>query len=384
MQRYKNILLLTSKTGGGHVSLAEALQDLLLEDASGKDEANGPDVPLPIISIIDPQPHFFHHHYRVVSRYALWLWATEFQFFDTPERALFAHRGFTTLVRRQLNILLDTLQPDLIISTYPFLTYEVMRVLEKHSSAVPLVTLFSDANAVHASWLTERGATVTLAPTHETYKQALLARFAPERLHLVGWPVRAQFARATQLTKERRNELLTHLHLVPDRFTLFLQGGSEGATHIYRVIENIQAVHTLTRKVQIILAAGTNHRLHERYKNTDNLTVLPYMKEIAPYMAASDAIMGKAGPNILFESVLLGKPFVATSYIPGQEHANLAFIQHHGLGWIALHRQEQQALLTSLVHTPDQFQGMFTSINAYRIWNIEATARIMPLIHSLF
>ncbi|GAC1342267.1 MAG: glycosyltransferase [Ktedonobacteraceae bacterium] len=383
MQRHKNILILTSRTGGGHVSLAEALQDLLLEDALVRGGENEQNVPLPVISIVDPQPHFFHRHYRIVSRYALWLWAAEFQFLDTPGRALLAHRVFTSLVRRQLTVLLKTMQPDLIITTYPFLTYEVMRVLEKHCSTVPLVTLFSDANEVHAAWLTERGAAATLAPTSETYKQALCASFAPERLHLVGWPVRAQFARASQASKEKRNELLAQLHLVPERFTIFLQGGGEGATHIDHTIENIQAVNDLTQKVQVILAAGTNRLLQDRYKDMRNLTVLPYTKEIAAYMAAADVIMGKAGPNILFESVRLGKPFVATSYIPGQEHANLTFIQHHGLGWIALHGQEQQALLTSLVDNSDQLHAMSATINAYRSWNVEATARIVPLIHSL-
>lgn len=366
------------------MSLAEALQDLLLEDARVRGEGSGQHTTLPTITIVDPQSCLFHEHYRLVSRYALWLWATEFQFLNTTGRALLAHRIFTALVYRQLHDLLDNVQPDLIITTYPFLTYEVMRVLEKRSSSVPLVSLFSDANNVHATWLTERGATATLATTRETYEQALSVGFVPERLHLVGWPVRAQFAHSSQSSSEMRREILAQLHLVPDRFTLFLQGGSEGAARVARTIENIQAVSGLTGKMQIILAVGTNRVLRERYKKgAYNLAVLPYTKEIAPFMAASDVIMGKAGPNMLFESIMLGKPFVATAYIPGQEHANLAFIQQHGLGWVALHPQKQQALLTSLVRDPDQLHAMSTTINAYRSWNAEATMRIVPLLRSL-
>lgn len=384
MQRYKNILILTSKTGGGHVSLAEALQDLLMEDALLRAGESEQHTTMPAITISDPQPRLFHEHYRVVSRYALWLWAAEFQFLNTTGRALLAHRIFTTLVHRQLLDVLDSVQPDLIITTYPFLTYEVRRVLEKRSSRVPLVSLFSDANGVHATWLTERGATASLATTRETYEQALSVGFVPERLHLVGWPVRAQFARASRFTSEMRRELLAQLHLVPDRFTLFLQGGSEGAAHVARTIENIQAVSGLIGKMQIILAAGTNRTLHERYKKgAHNLAVLPYTREIAPFMAASDVIMGKVGPNMLFESIMLGKPFIATAYIPGQEHANLAFVQRHGLGWVALRPQEQHALLTSLVRDPDQLHAMSTTINAYRSWNTEATMRIGPLLRSL-
>ena len=189
MSIQKNILILASKTGGGHVSLAEALRDLLL--SAGQVEDNGNEktaicTKAPAITIVDPQPELFQLHYRVVSRYALWLWAAEFRFLDAPGRALFAHRFFTRLIRNRLHDLLDHVQPDLIITTYPFLSHGVMRVLEQRSSTIPLVMLFSDANSVHASWLTERRANATFAPTCETYEQALANGFAPERLHLVG------------------------------------------------------------------------------------------------------------------------------------------------------------------------------------------------------
>ncbi|HLG78153.1 MAG TPA: hypothetical protein VKX46_17185, partial [Ktedonobacteraceae bacterium] len=117
MSDQHTILILTSKTGGGHVSLAEALRDRLEHTYA--------------IEIIDPQPHFFHWHYRMASRYALWLWSAEFQLTDTPQQALLAHRLFTQLVARPLSDLLDRVRPALIISTYPFLTYEVMQVLKR-------------------------------------------------------------------------------------------------------------------------------------------------------------------------------------------------------------------------------------------------------------
>ena len=90
MLSQKNILILTSKTGGGHISLAEALRDLL----EGNVQAEGnnhdkvtKDTKVAAITIVDPQPGFFHLHYRIVSRYALWLWAAEFHFLDTQRRA---------------------------------------------------------------------------------------------------------------------------------------------------------------------------------------------------------------------------------------------------------------------------------------------------------
>jgi len=243
--------------------------------------------------------------------------------------------------------------------------------------------LFSDANSVHASWLTERQAGATFATTRETYEQALAIGFAPERLHLVGWPVRAQFYRSDLSNREKSNGTLTQLNLVPNRYTIFLQGGGEGAARIATTIENMLAIDSLTNKVQIILAAGTNQNLLARYRNVPNVATLPHTNDIAPYMAAADLVMGKAGPNILFESVMLGKPFFATTFIPGQEQENLAFIQRHRLGWVAIHPEEQRALLLELMHNPAQLEALSTTINAYRDWNINAVQQIPRLIRQL-
>ncbi|MBV9709852.1 MAG: hypothetical protein JO011_02915 [Ktedonobacteraceae bacterium] len=364
MIKPQNILLLTSKTGGGHISLSEALRDRLEQRYA--------------LEMVDPQPHFFHFHYRLLSRYALWLWSAEFRLSDTPHKALFAHRLFTPLVAGELKRTIERLQPVMIITTYPFLTYEVMQVLTDINAHIPFVMLFADPNGVHASWLTERRASAVLAPTQETYEQALASGFDAQRLHLVGWPVRAQFVHAASVV--RRNELLTKLGLNPARFTIFLQGGGEGAAQFGRTIERVLAIG---EQLQVILATGTNRSLLTRFKSVRNLYALPFTKEIAPFMAAADVIMGKAGPNVLFESVTLGKPFIVTAYIPGQEEANLEFIRRHQLGWIALEPEQQRTLLMKLSADSGELRAMAETVEKYRQWNADANERLVPLLEEL-
>ena len=360
----RNILLLTSKTGGGHISLSEALRDRLEQRYT--------------LEMVDPQPRFFHLHYRMLSRYALWLWSAEFRLSDTPRQALLAHRLFTPLVAGELKRLIERLQPVMIITTYPFLTYEVTHVLTSVNAHIPFVMLFADPNSVHSSWLTERRAAAVLAPTRETYEQALATGFDPARLHLVGWPVRAQFTRA--VSEVERNAILTRLGLDPTRFTVFLQGGGEGAAQFGQTIERVLGIG---QNLQVILATGTNRSLLTRFSSVQNLAALPFTKEIAPFMAAADVIMGKAGPNMLFESVTLGKPFIVTAYIPGQEEANLEFIRRHQLGWIALEAGQQRTLLTRLSSNDSELQVMAETVDTYRQWNASANEKIVPLLEDL-
>jgi processive 1,2-diacylglycerol beta-glucosyltransferase len=358
----KRILIFASSTGGGHISLAEALHDLLTPDYA--------------VTILDPQPRIVHWHYRTVSRHALWLWNAEFKLSDGRRRARVAHAVSSLLLAERVARALRQTDPDLVMTTYPFLTNEVTFAMRRWKLDRPLVMLFSDPNGVHHTWLTEKRAAITFAPTRETYRQALAAGFDPARLHFTGWPVRGQFYHADQYA---RAATLARMGFDQKRFTLFMQGGGEGAARVGRALEKVAAL----AGTQIILAAGTNQALLEQYRQRANIHPLPFTKQIAPYMAAADLVMGKAGPNMLFETLTLGKPFVATSYIPGQEEVNLEFIERHGLGWVALDSRGQRRLIESLIEDPARLTEKTESVERYRQMNVEATRQIPELIRHL-
>jgi len=163
------------------------------------------------------------------------------------------------------------------------------------------------------------------------------------------------------------------------RFTVFLQGGGEGSARFALTIDGLLGIEGL----QIILATGSNRALYRQYQGMERIRPLPFTREIAPYMAAADVVMGKAGPNMLFEAVTLGKPFIASSYIPGQEEVNLEFIQKHELGWTALRNHEQRALLRAIHASPQLMDVQVARVQAYRLENAAATAQIPALIDDL-
>jgi UDP-N-acetylglucosamine:LPS N-acetylglucosamine transferase len=366
----KRALLLTSKTGGGHVSLAEAIHEQLESHFDCK--------------ITDPQPSIVHTHYRLVSRYALRLWQLEYRLADRPHRAQAAHRLFARLMGRAMRSLLAREQPDLIVSTYSFFTAAMRNAIHAIGRPVATVLLLSDPQNVHATWLAVKDVDCILAPTRETEAQALAAGFAPHQVHLSGWPVRRQFHNS-RITTQERQAALQKLGLHPDRFTVFLQGGGEGTARFGRTVEAVLAAGEEGNGggVQIILAVGTNETLRARYARTPNVYPLPFTKEIAHYMALADVIMGKAGPNMLFETVTLGKPFIATTYIPGQETPNLDFIRRYHLGWVALNAGDQAALIHKLAHEPAMLAAQTNSVDAYRRWNLERLETVLPQVQQL-
>ena len=363
MPNQPNILLLTAQTGGGHLSLADALQDLLEERYA--------------VTIVDMLPAFIHYHYRFVGRYALWMWAVEFHFSNRPREALAYQRLLAPLITSRLKRALDEVRPAMVITTHSLLSHSVKQVLREHAPEIPLGMLFSDPYSVHETWFSELNAEASFAPTRESRELALAAGFDPSRLHMVGWPVRKQFYQADGA---KRGEVLCGIELEPDRFTVFLQGGGDGATNYWRLAERLLAVN---KDIQIILSAGTNAGLVRRLRGIKRLHVLPFLKEIAPFMAASDVIMGKAGPNVLFEAVVLDKPFVATTYFPGQEKGNLEFIERHGLGGVALKFEQQCEAIRALSKMGKTSDGLTAKVREYREWNRAANEMVPGVVDEL-
>jgi UDP-N-acetylglucosamine:LPS N-acetylglucosamine transferase len=357
------ILLLTALTGGGHLSLAMALQDILGEDYE--------------THIVDPQPSIFRQYYTFAGRHSLRLWGLAYKYSDNEKAALRVHKTLTLLFQQRLHTLIERIKPQLIITTHTLLSYEITHVLVQRRASIPLVFQFSELEEVHATWLTVKNADTYLVPTREIFAQAQSQGIDESRLHLTGMPVRKQFL---QEYKTSRTETLAGLDLDPAVFTVFLQGGAEGAAGL---ASTVQSILTVDSPVQIILAVGTNKQLAARFSGTTRLRVLPFTPTIAPYMATADVVIGKAGPNFIAEAMMLEKPFLATSFIPGQEAPNLAFLERNNLGWVCLEPAAQHDRIAELASDPAVLAEKVNSIRLYRAWNMQANQNTYPVITGL-
>ncbi|MBA2678836.1 MAG: hypothetical protein H0U76_10650, partial [Ktedonobacteraceae bacterium] len=168
--------------------------------------------------------------------------------------------------------------------------------------------------------------------------------------------------------------------LDPTVFTVFLQGGAKGSAGVERTVKSIL---TADVPMQIILAAGNNPVLAKHFSNIEHLHVLPFTEAIAPYMAASDLIAGKAGASFLTEAFILEKPFLVTTFIPGQEGPSLRFLERHNLGWVRLDAASQKKLLTDAACNPAMMAEKVTSIQAYKAWNMQANETFAPIIQRI-
>lgn len=357
------VLIITSNTGGGHLSLALALQDILGHNYDTQ--------------IVDPHPPIFHQYYTWVGRHFLSLWGLNYRYNDNEKAALQLHKMMTLLFQKRLTTLIAHIQPQLIITTHTLLSYELARAIEQNNKKIPLIFQLSELEEVHSTWLTEKHADAYLIPTREILAQAQEHSINRSRLHLTGMPIRQQFLEDYSTTK---SQTYTTLGFDPSLFTVFLQGGAEGAAGLDATVKSILAAG---KPIQIILAVGTNKQLAARFSGIEHLRILPFTKTIAPYIAAADLVIGKAGPNFITEAIMLEKPFLATASIPGQETPNLTFLQRYNLGWVCLQPHAQQQLISTLISNPSALAEKVASVQVYRASNLQAIKKIYSIVERL-
>ena len=361
------ILILTTHTGGGHLIMAQALKEMLDSQCETRYE----------VVIDDPQSALVDKWYALASRHALKFLRWQYAFTDNARASLWLQRALTLLGRRRVSALIQRVQPRLIITTHAMLAYATARAIERLQEPVPLVFQLTDLGQVHMTWFSEKQADAYLAPTREIFAQALAEGIDKCRLSLTGRPVRRQFSEASS---DGKSATLAALGFDPSVFTLFLQGGAKGSAGVDRTIESLLSSGT---PVQILLAAGNNKSMAARFASYKQVYTLPFTESIAPYMVAADVIAGKAGASFISEAFTLEKPFLVTSFIAGQESANLQFIEQHNLGWVCLEAGSLQALLARIAKNPALLAEKISSIRAYKAWNMQANEGIGTIIDRL-
>jgi processive 1,2-diacylglycerol beta-glucosyltransferase len=360
------ILILATRTGGGHLNLALSLREKLEDRYT--------------VVIEDGVFQRGDRFYAFTSRYSVQYLRWQYVLSNLAFISLLVHFVVTLLTWRRLDALLERVQPQLIIVTHAYLSYTTARANERRPQRVPLVFQLTDLGELHMMWFTEKKADAYLAPSEEIARQARRHGIEERRLCVTGRPVRRQFV---DIDGYSREETLAALDLRPDLFTLFLQGGALGSARADRSVGDLLRVVHEGIPAQILLAVGKNERVAERYAGIPQVRLIPFTEHIAPYMAAADVIVGKAGASFITEAFMLSKPFLVTSYIPGQETANLRFIEQHHLGWVRTHPADQRSLVAALASDSQMIDDMRPGIQALRAWNVQANAATGSIIDRL-
>ena len=134
---------------------------------------------------------------------------------------------------------------------------------------------------------------------------------------LIGLAINPHFYNHAEDIERIRNDF----GLKEKKFTVLLTGGGDGGGKIYPIVKEILKENL---DVQIVVVCGRNKILKEKLSKLP-VVALDYTNRMPELMSIADLVVTKAGPGTIEECITKGLPIIITSYIFGQEKANIAY-----------------------------------------------------------
>ena len=273
-------------------------------------------------------------------------------------------------------------KPDLMFSTH-FMFNSTLEHLSSEQH-IPFINVVADPRSIHPLFVSSAASTnLTFDDQATTYCQE---EFDDDlTCHTTGWFVKPEFEEKYDQSNVRKQ-----IGLDPKVFTLLISSGSEGTTMVMKLLPFLIQ---LDKPIQVIVACGSNKALYRSVeafttmisKIRINTTIIPlsFVTNMHHYMQAADLVVGKAGPNSLFESVATQTPFFAITHISGQEDGNLDIINESSLGYVEENPFKAQVLLQSILDNPEQLDAFKPSLKKMAAHNKKSKQILQNLITSL-
>jgi 1,2-diacylglycerol 3-beta-galactosyltransferase len=313
--------------GGGHQSMARAIKEALLE--------LDPAVAVSTVNVFSGDCSAFPmtaipRLYALFTRKLTMMWRSLYFCTNGRTRYTLVERLAQPMIRPKLRRLLQTIQPDIVISVFPALGYTIKRAIQELGWRIPIGIVVADLVDIHHAWL-YRGASWYAVPTYEAQQACVMQDINPEAIHIFGLPVGRDFCRKAVDKQSFRH----NLDLPTEGDIVLITGGGEG---VGQVETTVHALLASGLPCHLVVVSGRNERLRRRLAQKIRnrpCNVLGYVTNMADWMLASDVLVTKAGPSTIIEAVHCGLPMVLTGAIPGQEEGNISFVVASRLGMVA-------------------------------------------------
>lgn len=372
------ILILYSNTGGGHRACAEALRQEFLR-RNPQHQIRLEDVLLQ--RTFWPLSESDRFYFWAVSK-APWFWKA--LYFSVARREVFAalHRSLGPIIGPRVRHIYDTFRPDLVISAHPLLNHLPRRVLrrwreENAWQPVPFATVITDLTTFHPAWVDPKADLITVA-TEEAYQDVLRLRASPDRVRILGLPVREVFRHVP----EDRKRLRERLGLARDLPLILLMSGGQGMGPVEEIST---AIAQAGPDAQLAVVCGRNEKLKRRLEAKTwpiPTRVLGFVEDVHLWMGASDVLVTKAGPGTIAEALICGLPMILYGHIPGQEEGNVTFVLKREIGTYITQPREIAETLTRWLARPEKFIKPMGE-RARALGHPDATARIVDALLEL-
>jgi UDP-N-acetylglucosamine:LPS N-acetylglucosamine transferase/predicted metal-dependent phosphoesterase TrpH len=322
----KRVLILTAGFGDGHNAAARNLREAL--------EQIAPEAEVTVADLYERSYKKLNavakKAYLGAVRYTPRLWAGLFKLMDHAPW-LGDGRGLDRL-HETLAGLIDSAQPDCVVSTYPAYGPLLLSMYRGHCERpFRFVTVITDARSVNALWY--RGGADRYVVCDEATGQVLQeAGVAPEAIAPLGFPVSPQFCAHVPESPQRPR---------PGTPLRVLYCINTGQKKCGKVIDRLLEIPNVELTVTVGRHSELKEKLAKRAREYEGqLHVLGWTNQMPQLLLGSHVVVGKAGGASVQEAIAAKCPMIINQVIPGQEEGNADLIREGNIGVVVDGKKE--------------------------------------------
>ncbi|MCJ7577774.1 MAG: undecaprenyldiphospho-muramoylpentapeptide beta-N-acetylglucosaminyltransferase [candidate division Zixibacteria bacterium] len=240
--------------------------------------------------------------------------------------------------------ILNEERPDLVVGTGGYVSFPV--VLSARLKNIP--TLIQEQNSYPG--VSTRILAFLVDRVCLSYLSSMNYFLTKKKLKVIGNPVRAEIVSAN------RHEALRKFNLVPNKKTIFIFGGSQGAHAINQAVSN--SLDLLSENWQLLWQTGESDfvLVSEKAKGKKiKCAVLSFIEDMRSAYAASDLVVSRAGALTLAEICACGKPSLLIPY-------PFATADHQRYNAEALQKEGAAEMILQKDLTPELLAGKLSSL----------------------
>jgi UDP-N-acetylglucosamine:LPS N-acetylglucosamine transferase len=373
------VLIISSDTGGGHRSAAQAI-------AVGLQRFwHGESVAVRIIKAVEGSHRiteklvaFYNWVLRNKQGWMKYLyWAINK---IRPETREFFHR-------RCIGFCQDAFEkwcPHVVVSVHPLTQHIFGRILRELNlkDQIPLVTVVTDpCYGFWKGWACD-DVSLYLVANEDAKRQLMDYGVSDDRIRISGLPLHPKFREVTEADAQDARRAFG---LNPEKFTVFVNAGWIGGGNIPAIFKELVRGEL---DVQAIFLAGKNEELRleaEEIARTAKfpVKVIGYSDEIEKLMHSANVMVSKLGGLTTFEALACRLPIIADITTPPmpQEAGTVRLISNRGAGILLRRSTDIVPTIRSLVNDSDKYRKMKAAAAELSIPN--STEQIIREITSL-
>lgn len=339
------LLILSSDTGEGHNSAAEALE--ATASAAGLQ-----------VSIRKPIEEFGKFsktlgglYNTILARRPQWM-RNYFWLVDhcRPNEREFLYPR----VRKFIANFIESEKPDSLLSVHPMLNHFIQRYIKEEQLGIPCHTFLTDPFPPFWQGWASPWVDRYFVPTDEALQALTAMGVAAWRIERVPMPVRPRFR---PMSEDEREAFRRELGL-EGRGTILLNGGARGGGPLTAIHQTIRRA---SRDADILVLCGRNDLMRQRIESfrDPRTRTFGFVRDIQRFIAGSDLVLTKPGALSTYESLACGVPvlLLGIGALMPQESGLFQAARHYEFGFAASQLKDVEDVVRRGRHAWDQMRS---------------------------